>query len=127
MTTALAAIPNAVDLAYRFWLWIGDRAEVFPRGTRHGTGARMVDLAESIMASLVRATYAKRGSATRGSALAEANVDVAVLRLLVRGCRERKLLSVSQYDHATEQLVTLGKGIGAWLRAANPTERSEAP
>ena len=40
MTTALAAIPNAVDLAYRFWLWIGDRAEVFPRGGRHGTVAR---------------------------------------------------------------------------------------
>jgi hypothetical protein len=45
-----------------------------------------------------------------------------MLRLLVRGCRERKLLSVSQYDHASERLVELGRLVGAWQRATAVTD-----
>ncbi len=82
----------------------------------------MVSAAEDVMESLVRATYAKRGSATRTGALAQANVQVAVLRLLVRGCRERHLLSVSQHEHATELLVGLGRVIGGWQRATTSTD-----
>lgn len=115
-------MPNAVDLAYRLWLWFDARAASMPRTAQHGTGARMVATSESLMASLVRATYAKRGSDDRAEALAEANVHVAMLRLLTRGCRERKLLSVSQYEHAAEHLVALGRMIGGWQRAAAPRE-----
>lgn len=109
---------NAVDLAYRLWLWLDERVAAAPRDVRHGTGARMVALAESLMECLVRATYAKRGSPSRTDALAQANVHIAMLRLLVRGCRERRHLSVSQYDHASERLVELGRMVGGWLRAA---------
>ncbi|MFO0645649.1 MAG: four helix bundle protein [Polyangiales bacterium] len=122
MTTPQPAIPNAVDLSYRLWLWFDERVTSMPRAAQHTTGARMVSTSESLMECLVRATYAKRGSATRASALAQANVHVAMLRLLTRGCRERRHLSVGQYEHGTERLVELGRMIGGWQRAAPVVE-----
>lgn len=115
-----AALPNAVNDAHDFWLWLDLRVRDLPTAARHTVGARMLTTSIDLLELLIQATYARRGSNTRHQSLARANVKLALLRLLVRGCRDRHYISIGQYEQAIEKLVALGKLVGAWLKSAQP-------
>jgi len=63
-------------------------------------GRRILDAAVDVMDQLLRATYASKQSVERLAALAAANQRVALLRLLLRGARERRHISIDQHDFA---------------------------
>ncbi len=111
-------LPIAVDRAYAIWLWLDGRLVDFPAAARPLAGRRMSDAAIDLLDALLEATYARASSAgPRADALGRANQRLALLRLLLRGARERRYLSIAQHDHAVEQLGELGRMIGGWLRA----------
>ena len=113
-----ASLPVAVIAAYDLWLWIDARLVDFPVWTRHALGRRLGDTAIDVLEGLTAATYARRGSRDSIAALARANQRLALLRLLLRGARDRRYLSVSQHEHTIERTAELGRMIGGWLRAA---------
>ena len=117
--TATGTVPVAVDRCYALWLWLDARVTDFPVAARHGVGAAVLDTALAALDALVVASYAPPGS-DRTAALHRANHRVALLRLLVRGARERHHLSIPQYEYAAEQLADLGRMIGGWLRHTRP-------
>ena len=79
------------------------------------------------MDALTVATFAPRRSVSRSDALAHANHRVALLRLVLRGARERRL-SIDQHTYAAEQLSSIGRMVGAWLRAESlPPTAQGAP
>jgi hypothetical protein len=116
-------LPVVVERAYDFWLWLDARVADFPIAARHGMGRRAVDTMMDLLDLYLRATYAPQQSGEAALALGQANQRLALLRLLLRGARERRYLSIAQHEHAMERLVEIGRMTGAWLRnrAAKPS------
>jgi hypothetical protein len=115
-------LPAAVERTYDLWLWLDARVADFPVHARHGIGRRMLDTVLDLLAALLRAAYAPRGTDRLCAALDSANEHAALLRLLLRGARERRYLAVGQYEHAAERLVEIGKMAGAWRKRARALE-----
>jgi hypothetical protein len=111
-------LPVAVERAYAAWLWLDARVTDFPTHARHGVGKRILDASIDLLDAYLRATYAPARSGEASAALVFANQRLALLRLLLRGARERRYLSVDQHEHAIELLAELGRMTGAWLRHA---------
>ena len=80
-----------------------------------------------MMDALTVATFAPRHSPMRSDALATANHRIALLRRVLRGARERRLLSVDPHTYAAEQLTVLGRRVGAWSRAESATATDRTP
>ncbi len=122
-------LPVAVERAYDIWLWLWLEARItdFPAAARHGTGRHILDAAVELLDAYLRATYAPSRSPDAAQALGLANQRLALLRLLLRGARERRYLSVAQHEHAIERLVELGRMTGAWLRRAITSAPAPAP
>jgi len=113
--------PAAVEQMYALWLWLDQRVHDFATQARHGLGRRIVDTALDALEALTQASYAPRAGPERRIALAAANNKLAFLRLLLRGARDRRFLSIDQHAFATDSLVAVGKAVGGWLRhAAEP-------
>ena len=70
--------------------------------------------------ALIIATYALRGSERRRDALADAQRHLAMLRLLLRGAREQRHLSLAQHDHAVDACATRPSSNGGPRSAAAP-------
>lgn len=121
-----SALPVVVDRCYDLWLWIDARVSDFRVEARHGLGQQLRDASFALLDALVRATFAQRGSSIRVEALDAANHRIALLRLTVRGARDRKLLSLDQHAHAAEQLAALGRMVSGWLRVERARATSEA-
>jgi hypothetical protein len=111
-------LPVAVERAYDVWLWLDARVADFPTYARHSIGARILDAAIDLLDAYLCATYAPARSEEGGRALVRANQRLALLRLLLRGARERRYLSVAQHEHVAECLAELGRMTGAWLKHA---------
>ncbi len=109
-------IPVAVQRCYTLWVWLDARLVQFPTPARALAGRRICDAATDLLDALLGATYAPRASELRRDALVRANQRLALLRMLLRGARDRRYLAASQHDHAIEQLGELGRMIGGWLR-----------
>ena len=112
----LATLPIAVERAYDIWLWLDGRVTDFPTAARHGVGHRILDASVDLLDAYLQAAYAPRSSPEATAALGRANQRLALLRLLLRGARERRYLSIAQHDHAIERFAELGKMTGGWLR-----------
>jgi hypothetical protein len=115
---ARPTLPVAVERAYDLWLWLDARVVDFPAHARHSMGRRTLDAAIDLLEALLAATYAPARSAEAARALADANRRLALLRLLLRGARERRYVSVAQHEHAAERLAELGRMVGGWARHA---------
>lgn len=116
MSTPQHDSPVAVERAYDLWVWLDARVSDFPNAARHNVGRRILDAAIDLLDAYLSATYAPRGGAALAEALTRANQRLALLRMLVRGARERRYLAVGQHEHAAEKMLELGRMTGAWLK-----------
>jgi hypothetical protein len=116
MTNASPTLPMAVEQTYTLWLWLHEWLGDFPVRARHGVGERMETTLLNGLEALAHAAYAPRGSPARVEALTLARGHMTFLRLLFRGARELRLLSVAQHEFAVEQVVSIGRLVSAWLR-----------
>ncbi|MEZ4298578.1 MAG: four helix bundle protein [Polyangiaceae bacterium] len=106
----------AVERAYDLWLWLDARVTDFPAHARHGVGHAILGASIDLMTSLLRATYTPREDPRAREALAASNGHLALLRLLLRGARERRYLAIGQHEHAVERLAELGRMVGGWWK-----------
>lgn len=109
--------PAAVEQLYALWLWLEDRQRDFPTHARHGVGRRLVATVLDALDLLTEASYAARASEKRLEALSRANERLAFARLLLRGTRDLRLLSLDQHAYAAEAIVGVGQSVGAWLKS----------
>lgn len=111
-----ATLPALVEHGYGTWLWIDARVEGFPVQARRMLGHRIVDAALDALTATTEAAYSPRGGA-RTDRLGTANRSLTVLRILLRGARDRRHLSIEQHEHAMKLVDEWGRQIGGWLRA----------
>ncbi len=77
-------------------------------------GAHLLDHALAVLDHATRAAWLPREAPRLAQEITEANHRVQMLRLLLRGARDRRHLSEDQHAHAVEQLDTIGRQLGAW-------------
>ena len=105
-----------VEQGYQTWLWVDERVAAFPVSARRQLGHRAIDAALDALTATVQASYLPRGD-ERIARLREANRALSVLRILLRGARDRRHLSIAQHEHAMRRVDDGGRQVGGWLRA----------
>ena len=103
----------ALELHYRFVLWLVPTLDRFPRAQRFLLGDRIQRTALDVLESLVEATYTRR----RQPHLTRANLGIEKLRLLIRLAHDLRHLDRRRYEHAARCLDETGRKIGAWMKA----------
>ena len=103
----------ALELHYRFVLWLVPTLERFPRAQRFLLGDRIQRTALDVLESLVEATYTRR----RQPPLTRANLGIEKLRFLLRLAHDLRYLDRRRYEHAARCLDETGRKIGAWMKA----------
>ena len=106
-------LPAAVTKAYDIVLWIVDHVGKFPRSHRFVLGERIETKMLTVLELLIRATYSRE----KKTYLDQANVELQVLRLLIRLGKDLGFTSVKQYDHISGELLGLGQQVGGWAKA----------
>ncbi|MBN1608247.1 MAG: four helix bundle protein [Polyangiaceae bacterium] len=124
---ATSPAPAAViEEGYQAWLWLDARVQGFPASARRQMGHRTLDAVLDALAAAAEAAYLPRG-ARRVAELETANRHLTLVRLLLRGARERRYLSVGQHEHAMRLLDAWGRQLGGWLRAERRTVAGRPP
>jgi hypothetical protein len=92
-----------------------DRTAQFPKSERHTFAARVDGRALDVLEALVQARWASRRD--KGLLLARADTHLAVLRVLVRVCHERRLLARAAYEGIVRDMDESGRMLGGWRRS----------
>ena len=86
--------------------WVLERVESFPKNQRFVLGRRLSNQVMEVLEGLVEASY----SWEKHGLLAAANRKMEVVRWTVRMCKDRNLLSASQFEHSAKSRKGGGKG-----------------
>ena len=100
--------------------WILDRTEDFPKKFRYSMSNRIVNITLKILEMIIEALYINKKTLI----LKKINIEIEKLRIFLRLCRERKMLSENQYECIQEKLYSAGKMIGGWFKHSNRNEQS---
>ncbi len=111
-----ASAPCVVETGYQAWLWIDARVASFPTDARRSLGHRAVEAALDAVEAVTEASYTRAG-ALRTRRLYDAQRALTRLRLLLRGARDRRHLSLDQHEHAMRLLDDFGRQLGGLLKA----------
>lgn len=112
--TAVTAV-TAVEHGYQAWLWLDARVTTYPALARRQLGHRTLDAVLDALTATTEATYCPPGP-PRVRLIGLANRRLTLTRLLLRGARERRYLSIRQHEHAMRLLDDWGRQLGGWLR-----------
>jgi len=91
-----------------------DRTMRFPKAQRFTFAARVDGRALDMLEKLVQARWAS--GRRKESLLEDADADLAVLRVLVRVCFERRLLARAGFEHVVRNLDEAGRMLGGWRK-----------
>jgi len=110
-----------IRACYGLTLDLSRRVDKFPRHQRASLGGELTDRCRGVLARLIEAKYA----APEGKAhfLAEANVQLELLRFGLRLACDLKSLPVAGHGHVLGLAQDVGAQIGGWLKAV----RQQAP
>ncbi len=86
--------------------WVLERVESFPKNQRFVLGRRLSNQVMEVLEGLVEASY----SWEKHGLLAAANRKMEVVRWTVRMCKDRNLLSASQFEHSAKSRKGGGRG-----------------
>ena len=98
---------------YDYAKWVLERVESFPKNQRYVLGQRLSQQVMEVLELLVEAAYSRE----KRDLLATANRKMEVVRWTVRMCKDRNLLSASQFTHSARGLNECGKMVGGWWKA----------
>lgn len=98
---------------HEFCAWLIPKISKFPRDLKFVLGQRIETLAITILETLVRAKYTRN----RVAMLEQANVDLEVLRFLLRLSHDLKAIPTKGYGDATGKLLDVGEQLGAWRKS----------
>ncbi|MDP6357692.1 MAG: diversity-generating retroelement protein Avd [Planctomycetota bacterium] len=97
---------------YAFATWALDRAESFPKSSRFTYGQRLVNLCLEFEEVLVDALYSRE----KQGKLQFLNRRLSVMRIMIRRCTDRRMLSQKQYQHAGREIERIGRMLGGWIK-----------
>ena len=83
-------------------------------------GTDMEHRLQAVLALLVRAKYHGPGEG-KGRLLADANVELEVLRFQLRLAHDLAALPTNSHGHSIRLLEGVGSQVGGWLRSARGT------
>lgn len=107
-------MPPVFQRFYVLTGWLLDRVEKFPKNARFTFGQRLSDIALSVIERIVRAAYGRR----RKENLENVNTDLEVLRIMLRLSKDRRYISVDQYEYTIGELLEIGSMVGGWLKSS---------
>lgn len=99
---------------YDFLLWLIPEVQKFPRVYRFSVAERIQRLALDFQDEIVAAGKSKNEK--RFEKLSQADIYLEQLRVWMRFVRDRKLITVRQYEHAARSMNEVGRLLGAWLK-----------
>lgn len=118
-------VPELFTHWYDFLNWLLDRTTRFPKNLRHTLTNRIETLVLNILMNIVEARYDRKNRSDRLSSI---NLDLEKMRVLMRLCHSRRLLSKNQYEHASREIDKAGRMTGGWKRfQENRDETSGEP
>lgn len=94
-------------------VWSLNHTGNFPKSERFRLAKRIDDALFAFHRYLVRSTYDK---ADVRSCLAEADIELTLVRGYYQLALELKYTSPKQYQYAAEHLTEIGKLLGGWLK-----------
>lgn len=97
---------------YDLGTWLLERADAFPKHKRLTYAQHLVRLCLKIEEEIVQALY----SSEKLELLEGLNRRLAVLRIFTRRCKDMKLLSIKQYEHASRKIDEVGRMLGGWIK-----------
>ena len=96
-------LPVVLVKWYDYAKWVLERVESFPKNQR------LSDQVMGVLEILVEAAYSRE----KRDLLADANRKMEVVRWTVRMCKDRNLLTASQFEHSARCLNECGKMVEA--------------
>lgn len=109
--------PQAVQLCHELLLWLVPHLDKFPRTRRFTLGERLESGLLVVLEHLVEAAYSR----DKARALKGANLKLEITRHLWRLAYELKVIPGQRYEHGARLMDDLGRQVGGWLRASNPS------
>lgn len=104
--------------------WLVARTQQFPKSQRFVLAQRVRNAVLDFYDYLLEAR--KVDLNRRTEALLMADVELEKLRFYLRLCLENKLINFRQYEFSTEQVVEIGRMLGAWRqRTARKLAKSQ--
>jgi len=101
-----------------FLEWLLMTTEKFPKKVRFTLTNRIDNLALDLIEKLIEAQYTRN----RKRPIAEANVILDKLRILLRISHKLAFLPHKQYEHASRKIDEVGRMLGAWGKAGVAAE-----
>lgn len=98
---------------YRFLIWLVPAVEGFPRSQKFMLGDRIQSTALDVLERLIEASYSR----TRDRHLADANLGLEKLRILMRLAKDLRHLDARRYEHAARAIDEVGRMVGGWIKA----------
>jgi len=102
------------DQWYHTCDWILQTCDRMPKHTRFTLSGRIANLALDVTALLTEAIYRK----DRADVLRRVNLLLEQLRIFFRLAKDRRYLSLSQYEFAGSAIDRCGKMVGGWLKTS---------
>jgi hypothetical protein len=104
------------DHWYKTCDWILQACERMPKHTRFTISGRIVNLSLDLTALFTEAIYSK----ARVPLLQKANLLLEQLRILFRLSKDRRYISLAQYEFISGAIQQCGKMTGGWLKTMAP-------
>jgi hypothetical protein len=102
--------------------WLTPHLESWPRPQRFLLAKQVMDSATQVYRLLLRAR--KVEGAECAQTLLEADVELEMLKALLRLGEERHYMSTRQYAHVSAMVVKIGQQLGGWRKTASrPTAK----
>jgi len=114
---------RVIDQLYEYILWTHNHIERFPRSVKFTIGSRIQDQQLEVLQLLIRAKFSKQ----KEESLFDAGVRLEQVRLLIRMCKDMRLISLNSHEYSSLQLTELTKQVQGWRRASlSPVVSNEA-
>lgn len=97
---------------YKTTNWLLERCEKMPKHTRFTISSRIVNLALETVELILEAIYTK----DRAGFLKRINMNLEKLRFFNRLCKDRRYMSITQYEFLAKAINQAGKMCGGWLK-----------
>ncbi len=105
--------PQVVTSFYDFLLYTLPQIAKFPKNHRYTLGQKIEELAFSVLGLLISANFNQDNKLEN---LQQANVQLQEIRILVRLCKDLKLIAVDKYENISKMVIEIGKQVGGWIK-----------
>jgi len=110
-----ATVPSELPVFTRYYdlfVWSFQRAEGFPKVLRPTLTQRFGELLLSALEQLLELRYTRE----RTARFARVNLTLEKLRVLSRALKDRRALSIPQYEFFNRELDSVGRMLGGWMK-----------